>query len=139
MRIDDNTFRFAVGDAENDIGCLAADTVELDEFIERVGDFACMFFRDALATVADGTRLVAEETGATYQGFEFRWLRSGEVGNGAITFKKRGGDEVYAGVGALCAEDRGDEQLERVVVMQGATDSGVSNAQAAEDGAATRQ
>ena len=139
MRIHDNAFRFAIGDAENDIGRLAADAVELDEFTERVGYFARVFFFDALATIADGPRLVAEETGATNQGFEFRWLRCGEVGGGAITLEKRGGDEVYARVGALGTEDGGDEQLERVIVIQGATGVWVSDAQAAEDGAATRQ
>src|ERR1017187_1821389 len=139
VRIHDNTFRFAIGDAENDIGRLAADAVELDEFTERVGYFAVMCFRDVLATIADGAGLVAEEAGAANQGFEFRWRRGGEVGGGAITLEKRGGDDVYACVGALGTEDRGDEQLERVFVTQGAVGDGVRGAQAAEDGAATQQ
>src|SRR5213078_333920 len=98
VRVHHEALGFAVSDAEDDISGLAADTVELDEFIERVGYFAAMFLCDAPATVADGARLIAEEAGAANHEFKLHRRCHGEVGGSAIALEKRGGDEVYARV-----------------------------------------
>ena len=138
MCVHDDPFRPAVGDAENDVGRLAADAVELDQFVERVRDFSTVFFDKTLAAVADGPCLVAEEAGAANHGLEFGGRRAGEIDRAAVALKQRRGDEIDAFVRALCAENGGDEQLERVVVVQGTARVGIRGAQAAKDRAATR-
>lgn len=139
MCVHHDAFRLAVGDAENDVGRLASDTIELDKFVERIGDFTVMFFEKALATTSEGTGLVAEEAGTANQGLQFRGSSGSKVGGAAVATEKGGGDEVHAGVGALRAENGGDEKLKRIVVMQGTARARIRGAQSAEDGPAARQ
>ena len=137
--IHDDTFGLAVSDSENDIGGFAADAVKQDQFVKGVGDFPAVFLDQALAAVADGAGLVAEEAGAANHGLEFGGGCGSEIGSLAVTLKQRRGDEINSLVGALCAEDGRDEELQRIVVAQGAARAGVGGTQAAEDRTAARQ
>ena len=131
MCVHDNAFGFAECNAEDDAGGLAATAVELNKFRHRLWDLAGMAFGDSPATVADGLGFVAEEAGRTNQVFEISG--AGEISGGPVFGEEGRGDFVDAFIGALGAEDGGDEELERIGVVQGAFGIGIGAAQTGEN------
>ena len=127
--VHDDAFSFAVGDAEDDTGGFTAATVELEKFVHRGRHLAGMTLGDGLATGADGFGFVAKESSRANHYFQFAGRRGGEVGGGPVFREERGRNFVDAFVGALGAEDGGDEKLERIVVLQCALGVGVGSAQ----------
>ena len=117
MRVHNDTFGFAEGDAKNNVGRLATDAVELDQFVERVRDVPTVMFHKALTAIAYGQGFVAKKAGAANHGFKFRLRGGGEIGGTTVTAKQRRCDEIDAFIGTLCAENGRDEKLERVVVV----------------------
>ena len=119
--VNDDAFRFAKGDAEDDVGGFSANAVKLDEFVKRAGDFAVVVIKQGAAAIADGIGFVAEETGGVDEGFEFCRYGVGEIVDGFVPGEEGRGDLVDSFVGALGAEDGGDEELERILMAEGAT------------------
>ncbi len=74
---------------------------------------------------AEVFRFVAIETGGADEGLEVLLRNGGVIGCGAATLEEVLGDEVDALVGALRGEDGGDEELERVRVVELAMGIGV--------------
>jgi len=131
--VDDDAFRFPVGDAEDDAGGLAAAAGKLDEFSHRVRHLAGMLFGNGPATGTDGFGFVAEKASGFDEVFKFaRWC-FGKIGGGPVLGEEGGGDFVDADVGALGAENGGDEELERVFVVEFAADVGVGDAKFCDD------
>lgn len=139
MCVHDDAFGLAVGDAENDVGRLATDAVELDQFVERVRDISTMFLNKTLTAIAYRAGLIAEKAGAANHGLEFRRRCGSKVRGTAVTLKQGGCDEIDAFIGALRAQDGSDEKLKRVMVVQGTTRAGIGGTQSTEDDAAARQ
>ena len=133
MRVNHNPFSFAVRDAEDDTGGFAAAAGQLDEFGHRVGHLPGMTLGNGLTTIADGFGFVAEETGGFDAFLQLSGRRGGELGRRPVFGEEGGRDLIDAFVGALGAEDGGDEELERVGVVEFAVHVGVGGAQDAAD------
>jgi len=131
--VHDDAFGFAVAGAEDDVGGLASDAGELNQRFQRVGDASAVLLGDGAAAAADGAGFIAEETGRMDDEFEFAGRRGGKVSGGVVAREKGGCDLVDADVGALGAEDGGDEKLERVGVFEGATVVGVGASQGGDE------
>lgn len=123
--VDDEADVDAVAVSEDDVGGLAADAVEGGEFIHGPGYVAAVLGDEGAAAGLDVLRLVPIEADAPDVGFELFEGRVGVVGGGAVLLKEVGGDDVDLTVCALRREDRGDEEFERIGVVQLAVGVGV--------------
>jgi hypothetical protein len=128
MRVHNDAVGDTEGCAENDISGFASDPIELQEFGHRARDMSAVLFGDHLATIADGTGLIVEETCGADERFKFARRRGREIDSGAVLIEQRGRDHVDTYIGALRTENGGDQKLERVVVMQCAAEIGVGGA-----------
>ena len=118
MRVHDNAFRFPVGDAKNDIGGFATTAGELREFGQGGRYLAGMAFHERLTTIANGFGFVPEKSGGADQRFQFVRYRRSKIGGSPVAGKKRRCDLVDAFIGALRAENDGDEELQRTAMLQ---------------------
>src|SRR5205085_5796237 len=94
---------------------------QLKQLLHRGGDAALVPLGDEAASAPDGLGLVAEEARRVYVALELGRRRGGVVLRRAVLAEEVGGDEVDALVRALRGEDCGDEEFERVRVVQAAT------------------
>lgn len=136
MRVHHDALGLAVGDTEDNIGGFTPDAVELDEFLERVGNLAGVLCGDGAAAIPDRPSFVAKETGRTNHRFQFSRRRGGKVGSDAVLLEQRGRDLVNAFIRALRAQNGGDKKLEGIAVMERATRIRIGGAQSTENGMA---
>jgi hypothetical protein len=118
VRIDNDAMIEFEGVAENDVGGFASDAAKAGEFFHRLRHFAAVTLDQGLAAGLDAFGFVAEEAGAFDGCFQVGGGRLGEIGGAAIFFEKLGGDEIDSFIGALSGKDGGDEQFERVGIIQ---------------------
>src|SRR5687767_3112301 len=95
--------------AEDDVGGLAADSRQLHESFHRVGDFAVVPLDQSLAQTNQALRLVAEETGAPDYLLQFFPWSIGKSRGRRKGLEEQRRHHVYTLVGALGAQDRGNE------------------------------
>ena len=86
------------------------------------GTLPCELLDDLLAGALNRFCLVAEKAGGANFGFQLSRIRIGEIFGRRIFLEQRARNLVDAHVGALRGKDRGDQQLEGVVVFEGAGD-----------------
>ncbi len=123
--VDHDADVFVEGVAQDDVGGFAAYAAQAGQFLHGLGHIAAEFFQNVLGGLFDGFGFAAEKTGGLDDFFDVS-LRSGGQGlDGGIFFEEDRGDHVDAHIGALGGEDGGDEQLERVLMVQGAVGRGV--------------
>ena len=103
------------------------------QLIHRARHLAAEFFHQRSAAGFDVFRLVAEKAGGLDRRFDLRQRRFGKTSSGAIFFEQLRGDQVYALVRALRREDGGDEQLQRIFMVQLAMRVGISALQRRND------
>ena len=118
MRVHDDTDIDAECIAQNDIRRFASNAVELRQFLHRLRNLSAMALDEFAAAVLDVLRLVAKKAGR-FNGL----LQLGERGvrvvrHRAIFFEQLFRDNIDAFIGALCRKNRGDEQFQRLGVIQ---------------------
>jgi len=123
--VDDEANIDAVAISKDDVGGLAADAVQGGEFVHGPRHVASVLVDEGAAAGLDVLRLVPIEADAADVGLELFEGRVGVVGGGPVLLEEVGGDHVDLPVGALRREDRGDEQFERIRVVQLAVGIGV--------------
>jgi len=119
--------------SQNDVRRLATDTVERVQFLHRARHFAAVPLDELAAAVLDVLRLAAEKSGGLDELLQLRARRIREIRRRAVFFEQLRRDEVDALVRALGGKNDGDEQLERVCVIQFAMRVGISLLETGDD------
>src|SRR4051812_12002190 len=133
VRIDDDSLVALERVAEDDIRRLASHAGKLDELLHLGWYDAAVMLGDRGRHADETLRFVAKESGALDHLLELLGLRRRKSFGRCITTKERGGDHVHALVGALRAEDRRDEELERCLEVERAVRVRIASSQARED------
>ena len=137
VSINNNTFSNAEGRAENDIGGLAPNAIELKQFSHCTRDAPAVFLSDRSTTIADGARLVPKKTGGADHLLEFAGCTGRKIGRGTVAGEQGRSNLVDPFVGALGAEDCSYQKLKRVVMMQRTAEIGIRSAETSKDNANT--
>ena len=124
----------AEGGAENDVSGFAGNAGKGKDFVHGARDFAAEFLEDTFAGADDRFCFIAEESRGANFIFQFGGIGIGEIFWRFIFLIKFLGDLIYAHVGALRGENRGNEQLEGVFVFQFAGGGGIGFVEFGEDG-----
>ncbi len=133
MRVHHDAVVKAKGVAEDDVGGFAADAVEGDELLKGLRDFPAVEFEELVAGGLDIAGFVAVEADAFYFRFKNGRVGVGVIGGGAIFLEKGCGDDIDLFVVTLGGKDGGDEQFERVAIVEFAMGVGISLFQGGED------
>src|SRR2546425_389950 len=131
--VDHDPFVLAEPGAEHDVRGLAAHTGELNQLLHGVGYRTSMALDQRLRHPDDGFGLVAEEPRAVDLLLEDPRVGAREVLCRLVLREQGGCDHVDACIGRLSGEDRGDEQLERALVMQRAGRVGIGLLETGDD------
>jgi hypothetical protein len=103
---------------QDDVGGLAADAVQLEQLFHRLWDDPAETLVELARHHLDGARLLMIEPGRLDAGLELGGVCRREVGGRLISREQRRRHLVHLRVGALGRENRGHQQLKRVVVSQ---------------------
>ena len=133
MGIDRDAFRDAVGVAEDNTRGLAPDPLQFHRRVEVLRDLAPVIRHQRLRAAGDALRLRAEEPRRPNDLLDLGQLRRREVFRGGITGEERGRHRVHPLVRALGGEDGGDQEFERVAVVEFAIGVGIDLRQPVED------
>ncbi len=134
VRIDDDAFSFAVGDAENNAGGLASGSGDGEQLGHGLRDFAVELLAHDAACALDRFGFVVVEAGGANELFNRLDRCFGHALRRGVSREELGGDHVDAGVGALGAEDGRDQKLPGRGVDQRALGGGVGFAEDFENG-----
>ncbi len=130
MRIDDDAGGDAVGRPEHDIGGLARRAGHGEKLLHGARDLAAEIVDDPPGCADNRLRFVIEESGAADVLRQHLGRYRREVLGRWIFREQAGSDFVDALVGALCGENRRDQQLPWVPMMQRAGRVGVHTVEA---------
>ena len=133
VRIDDDALVDAERVAEHDVGRLAPHPGQGDERIHRRRHLAAVRLDEHAAAVLDALSLVAKQADPLDVLLQFLQRHCGVVSGPAIFFEQDRSDDVDLLVGALRGENRRDQQLERIAVVEFAMRIGIRRTQAADD------
>ena len=125
MGIDDDAFIFLEGVSEDDIGGFASGAGKVGEGFEGGWHFAAVLGKEGGTHGSDIFGFVAVEAGGADEGFEFLLRDGGVVGRSAAAREEVFGDDIDPFIGALGGEDGGDEEFERVRMVEFAVGVGV--------------
>lgn len=134
VRIDNDSRRDSEPCSQHHVRCLPRNAGKREDLLHRARYFAAKFFDDLLASAEDRFRLVAVKTGRADFFFDIPRIRIRERGRSWILLEESRSDHVHALVGALRRKNRGDEELERVVVLQRAAGGRVGFVQSMQNG-----
>jgi len=109
----------AVGIPQDDIGRFPPDAGKRSELFQRLRDLSIKNFFDHLATPNNTLGLVMVKPGGPNIFFESPEVRFGKITGLAVFLEKARGHLIYPLICALGGQDGGDEELERVTVVQG--------------------
>jgi len=118
MGVDHNPLGQVKSIAENHIGGFASHAGKLMEMFHRPRNFAPVIFDQGGGTAADRSGLRAKKTRGADQILKICSGKFGEVTGGVAAGKKCGSDLVDPFIRALGGKNGGDEELERVGVVQ---------------------
>src|SRR5690606_27579268 len=133
VRVDDDAFRLAERVAQDDVRGLAADAREADQRVHLRRDLAPVLVDQRVRHRDQVPRLAPEEAGRVDELFDLLLLRAGQVLWCRVPREEGGRDLVDPLVGALRREDRGDEELERVLVVERALGVRILRREAVQD------
>lgn len=119
--------------AQNDVGGLASDAIQLRQFLHRLRNLPAMVFDEFAAARPDVLRLVPKKSRRPDGLLKFRERRIRIIRRRAIFFEQLFCDNVDAFVGALRRKDGGHEQFERFRVTQPTLCPGISPVQRSND------
>ena len=108
----------AEGVAKNHIRGFPTDPGQPHEIGQTVGHLAAVFQSDHARQAHQMFGLAAIETGWSNDVRHLGDLSAGEFRAGGVAGEQRRRHLIYAGIGALCTEHRGDEQLQRCGEVQ---------------------
>ena len=134
MRIDRDA-RHAESRAENDVRRLAAHAGQRDQFLHRGRYLAVVQFHKLPAAGEDALSFVAEKARRLDHFLQLALLRRRERVSIGIAGKQGGRDAIDALIRALRRQNRGNEQLQRIGVVQSAMGIGILLGQLANDAA----
>jgi len=119
--------------AQNDVGGLAPDAIQLRQFLHRARHVAAVTDDEFAAARPDVLRLVPKKTRRLDSLFQFGKRRIRIIRRRTVFFEQLSGDNIDAFVGALRGKNRGDEQFERVGVIQLAVRPGIGPVELGDD------
>lgn len=108
----------AKGSAENHVRRLPSDAVQLEQLFHRLGHDAAEFLVERPGHLHDRPRLLPEKAGRVNDTLELGQLRRGELRRRPVPVEQDGGHFVHLGIGGLGRKNRGNEELQRVAVLQ---------------------
>jgi hypothetical protein len=123
---------------QDDIGGLAADAVELEQFLHGPRHDSAKLLFKLTRHHLDGPCLLMVEPGGLDVALQFHQIRRHEVGGGPVPREQRRCHLVHLRVGALGREDRRHQQLQGVAVAQRQTRDRVALGQHVRDLSGTR-
>ncbi len=123
--VDDDAFVFVKGISEDNIGRLASRAGECGDGFEGGWHFATVSGQEGGAHGTDVFGFVAVKAGGADDGLEFLLRNLSVVGCGTAALEEVFGDDVDPLIGALGGEDGGDEEFERIRVIELAVGVGV--------------
>ena len=118
VRINDHTRRDPKSIPQNNIRRLEGNASERQEVFHRLRDLAAIRLQKPLARRFYILRLVAEKSGRVDLFFELRLGKLDEMFRCRVLPEKLGGDYIYALVRALSRQDRGDQKLKGICVVE---------------------
>ena len=118
MSVHDHAAGNAEGFAQHDVGSLARHAAKAQKLGHGAGDFAVEFVQQLGGGFANGAGLAAEEAGLANDFFNFELGGRGQGLGGGVAAEEFGRDPVHGDIGGLGRQDDGDEELERVAVVQ---------------------
>src|SRR6266571_3580655 len=133
VRVHHDPFTLPEPGAQHHVRGLAPHPGELDQLLHGIRHLAPVALQERLRHPDDRFRLVAEEPGAVNILLEDLGIRRGVVLRRLVLREQRRGDDVDPSVRGLSREDRRDEQLERVRVVERAHGVGVGPLEAGDD------
>lgn len=113
------------GVPQHDVGCLATHPRQGDEFVEGVRHFAIMAIAQGLSHPDDIAGLGPEEAGRLDDLLEFLPIRRREIRRGPIAVEQRRCHLVHPDIGALGAQNRRHQQLQRGLEVEFAAGIGI--------------
>ena len=121
------------GIAQNNVGRLAPDAIQLRQLLHRAWHFTAVTDDEFVTTSPDVLRLVAEKAGGFDGLLQPGKRRIRVIRRRTVFFEQLLRDNVDTFVGALRGKDGGDEQFERVGVIQLAMRFGIGPVQRGDD------
>ena len=118
VRVHHDSIGFAVGDTEDNVCGLSRDPGQFQQIVHRVGYFAAVFVRDHPARRLDALGFIAEEAAGVDHGFQFFRSGVGELPGSPVFLEQCRSDGIDHLVRALSGQDRRNQQLKRVFVIQ---------------------
>jgi hypothetical protein len=103
---------------QHHVGGLAADSWQLHERVDVRGHLAPVLLDERPRHADDGFRLLPEKPGLEHEAFDVGRVGAAQGARVGIPGEEGRRDHVHALVGRLRREDRGDEQLEGVSMVQ---------------------
>ena len=113
------------GVAEDDVGCLAGDAGQRQQFLHGAGDRAAVLLDQKPAALLNIAGLVAEKAGGADHVLQLGAVGLRERGGIGITAEEGRSDHVDALVGTLGGQDGGDQELQWIGEGQGAMRVGI--------------
>ena len=133
MRIHHNSLGHAEGIAQDDIGRFASHPGQLHQFRHVARNFASVFFHQGTARSLNVFGFVPVEPGAFNVFLQRRRRRFGIIPCRPIFLEERLRHQIHPLVRALGGKDGGDEQFERIGVIEFAVGIGIGFLESAKD------
>lgn len=105
--------------AQNNIGGFASNAGKREQFIHCLRDNPAEAVDKQLAGFLDAGRLVAIKARRADILFEFFARQGNPVFGFAVLLKQRFGDDIDPGIGALSGKNRGNQQFQRIGMVEG--------------------
>ena len=118
MGVHHDAFGKVEGIAEDDVGGFPAHAGELVEMFHGPRNLAAVIFDQGGGAAADGFGLGAEESGGADEAFELGGRDFGKMLSCGAALEKGGRDFIDPVIRALGGEDRGNEELEGILVVE---------------------
>ncbi len=123
--VDDDSDVDVEGVAQDHVGGLAADSGQGGELVHRLWDLAGVVIEKGLGHGADGFALAAKEARGVDIALQLGRIGRGIILGGAILLEEIFGHDIDTKIGALGREDRGDQQLQSVAMIEAAFGVGI--------------
>lgn len=129
MRIDNNADVYFESVAQNYIRGFAPNAIQLRQLFHGAGHLSAMTLDEFLAASLDIPGFIAEESESLDASLKVKQVGICEIRSAAKFFEQVHRHDVDLFVGALRRQDRGDEQFERVGIIQFTVRIGIGRGQ----------
>ncbi len=118
MRVDHDALSLSVCHTKHNISCLSRDTRKGQKLLHRVWDASTVLLCNHLTRGFDALGLIPEKAARMDHLFEFCRIGLGESSSGPVFLEERRRNDVDHLIRALRRQDRRDQKLERVFVVE---------------------